>query len=326
MIPPPELSVVIVTFESAAALPGCLRAVRALRPDAEIVVVDNASAKSPPDQAVIERAGARLIANSTNEGFGRACNRGAREASGQFVLFLNPDVRLKGVPSPTEFTDTPTGAYGLVAPAASAQVRQTQGLFREPGPLTDAVGLLLAPYWLRGWPRPPWAPRRGGDWASGCAFLVDRVEFLQLGGFHEDFFFLYEDRELCRRYREHGLPVRAAEGFNCHHAVGGSVNGHRDDLATWRRYLSVLGLVEYWHATRGYTFARRWGRVVIATQRMLAAGVGVVAKALRARRVKDKATIEARVAERLRCAQPIQGSLRAASAIARGSECTVDRT
>jgi len=321
----PELSVVIVAFESANALPGCLRAVRALRPDAEIIVVDNASAKAPPDRAALEQIGARLVVNSANDGFGRACNRGAREARGRFVLFVNPDVRVESLPSPAELAGAPAGGYGLVAPAGDAKTPRTQGLFREPGLLADAVGLLLAPYWPRNWGRPPWAHRRGRDWASGCAFLVDRAEFLQVGGFSEDFFFLYEDRELCRRYREHGLPLRAAEGFTCHHALGSSVSGYCDDLATWRRYVAVLGLIEYWYATRGYFVARRWGRALIAAHRMLAVGVGVLGKALRTRRLEEKAEIEARVMQRLRCAEPIQGSLRVASAIAQGSPSMVDR-
>ena len=63
-----RVAIVIVTFNSAAEIGGCLDALSGLSGnDVEVLVVDNASADGTRDE-VLARGG-RLIANRSNEGF-----------------------------------------------------------------------------------------------------------------------------------------------------------------------------------------------------------------------------------------------------------------
>ena len=54
------------------------RAVAETAPQAERIVVDNASGDDVADRLRHEDAGARVIAEPENRGFGSGCNRGAR--------------------------------------------------------------------------------------------------------------------------------------------------------------------------------------------------------------------------------------------------------
>lgn len=88
-----ELSAIIVTWNSARFVRGCLDSlineVSEIR--SEIIVVDN---DSPDDTAEIVESGypgVRLIRNRENLGFGAANNQGIRLSKGEFVLVLNPD-------------------------------------------------------------------------------------------------------------------------------------------------------------------------------------------------------------------------------------------
>ena len=96
-----ELSVVIVNYNVKSYLLQCLNSlVQALKPfgaEAEVLVVDNASADSS-EEAVEEWKRSypdfplTWIANRENVGFGRANNQAVQHyASGRFLLFLNPD-------------------------------------------------------------------------------------------------------------------------------------------------------------------------------------------------------------------------------------------
>src|SRR3954453_6792337 len=101
MTPPSEaeirLSVVIVAYHSRTALATTLPALRAeLRPDDQLVMVDNGSGDGTPELARELVPSALVIANPTNTGFAEAANRGVREASGDLVVLLNPDA----VPAP----------------------------------------------------------------------------------------------------------------------------------------------------------------------------------------------------------------------------------
>ncbi|HWE67145.1 MAG TPA: glycosyltransferase family 2 protein [Acidimicrobiales bacterium] len=89
----PVVSVVIVTWNSAPVLPGCLTSLQAELPaGSEIVVVDNAS--SDDTVAVVQALApaALLVVNDTNRGLAAANNQGMVAARGASFLICNPDV------------------------------------------------------------------------------------------------------------------------------------------------------------------------------------------------------------------------------------------
>ena len=92
----PRASVIVLTASGPAHLPECLDALRGQTWPAdrtEIIVVDNGSADDPA--AAVERhyPGARLIRTGRNLGFSGGNNAGAREATGEYLVFLNDDTR-----------------------------------------------------------------------------------------------------------------------------------------------------------------------------------------------------------------------------------------
>jgi GT2 family glycosyltransferase len=88
----PDVTAVVVHYETPDLLERCLRALRLS--DAvslESVVVDNASQAF--DAAAVEAAlpGTRVVRNTANVGFAAAANTGLRDARGRYLLLLNPD-------------------------------------------------------------------------------------------------------------------------------------------------------------------------------------------------------------------------------------------
>jgi len=88
-----RLSVLIVNYNVKAFLDQCLRSVRAASAglDVEVIVVDNASSDGSGEWITAQFPEVRWIASPTNLGFGRANNLALREATGDVVLYLNPD-------------------------------------------------------------------------------------------------------------------------------------------------------------------------------------------------------------------------------------------
>lgn len=89
----PDLSIVIVHYETPAELLTCLRSladsVRA--PQTEVFVVDNASSNFPRSEVEGIVPLVSVIQNDTNVGFARAANQALRHAQGRYLLLLNPD-------------------------------------------------------------------------------------------------------------------------------------------------------------------------------------------------------------------------------------------
>ncbi|MDP8904238.1 MAG: glycosyltransferase family 2 protein [Chloroflexota bacterium] len=89
----PDVSVVIVHYETPDLLTTCLAALAATRGpvSTELIVVDNASAAFPESAVRALDPSLRVIRNATNVGFATAANEGLRQASGRYLLLLNPD-------------------------------------------------------------------------------------------------------------------------------------------------------------------------------------------------------------------------------------------
>ncbi|MFH1625491.1 MAG: sulfatase-like hydrolase/transferase, partial [Pseudomonadota bacterium] len=87
----PEVSIVIVTYNSMQDIERCLESVyRNTDVPFEVIVVDNASTDGT--QAYLKKATLPItILDQVNLGFSKACNRGIREAEGNYVVLLNPD-------------------------------------------------------------------------------------------------------------------------------------------------------------------------------------------------------------------------------------------
>src|SRR5205823_6164328 len=88
-----KVSVILVNYGAAERTRQAAAALLAsTRVELQVIVVDNAS--PPSDSDALTRLDSRvtLIQNPRNEGFAAGCNRGAVDADGDYLLFMNPDV------------------------------------------------------------------------------------------------------------------------------------------------------------------------------------------------------------------------------------------
>ena len=112
---PFRLTVVIPARNEAASIGRVLAQVRAQLPDAELLVVDDAS--TDDTAALAAAAGARVIRQPYNKGNGAAVKAGLRAARGEVVLLLDAD----GQHDPADIPRVlePVGPYDLVVAARS---------------------------------------------------------------------------------------------------------------------------------------------------------------------------------------------------------------
>ncbi len=92
----PKVSIVIVAWNSWKYLPACLDSIYAQKEiDKEVTVIDNGSRDGSSEKLSKSYPQVKLIANTRNLGYARACNQGMKEAKGEFILLLNPDTVLQ---------------------------------------------------------------------------------------------------------------------------------------------------------------------------------------------------------------------------------------
>jgi GT2 family glycosyltransferase len=241
---PGDVAVVIVSWFSASHVG---EAVRSVPPGVPVVVVDNASTDGSAD--VAEAAGAVVIRNGENVGFGPACNQGASRAGGRALLFLNPDAALVDGPGCLarlldELDADPSVA--AAAPALSGDGQEEFQLRRLP-----TVGSFAREAFLlnRLWRSNPWfrreryldrKPSEGFDveQPAAAALMVRRDVFEGVGGFDEAFVpAWFEDVDLCARLWKSGHRIRYVPSAHATHVGGTTMKSlaYKDFLPLYTR-------------------------------------------------------------------------------------------
>lgn len=205
----PGISVVIATRDRPAALERCLAALAAQslpRTSFEVIVVDDGG--HAPLDAVVARSADTLrvrLLRVEPGGPGAARNAGAEAARGRFIAFTDDDCR----PRPDwlerllgRLRDDGEALWGGavvnaladdVYAATSQHILDIAYAHHNADP--DAAGLF-----------------------ASMNMALARDTFLAIGGFDTTFDVASEDRDLCARWREAGLRLRAAPEAVIEHA------------------------------------------------------------------------------------------------------------
>ena len=89
------LSIIIVNYKSWEHLGICLDSIQNQKKiNPEIIVLDNNSNDSKIENYKSQYNYVKWIENPKNYGFSKACNIGASNATGKWLLFLNPDTKI----------------------------------------------------------------------------------------------------------------------------------------------------------------------------------------------------------------------------------------
>ena len=93
-----KLSIITVCYNKWNFTKSCLKDLLQLNTYCEIIIVDNASTdetKIELEKLVKENNNLIYIRNEENIFHSKACNQGARIANGEYILFLNNDIRIR---------------------------------------------------------------------------------------------------------------------------------------------------------------------------------------------------------------------------------------
>ena len=136
----PLVSVLIVTYNSAAVIGACLDSLfhQDYEP-LEIILVDNASADGTRELLRSYQPRCKVIENTTNTGFCAAQNQAIRVAQGEWLFCLNPDVILQNdfVRQLVAASDLDRGAGAV----CGKLLRWTPGAEQEKTNIIDSTGM-----------------------------------------------------------------------------------------------------------------------------------------------------------------------------------------
>lgn len=212
-----KLSVIIVNYNVKYFLEQCLHSLQKAMAgiDAEVIVIDNHSTDGSIPYLQPKFPCVQFIINTQNTGFSKACNEGLQYATGEYILFLNPDTLLAEdtLQKSIAFFETHTdaGALGIrMIDGAGHFLKESKRSF--PSPLTSLFKLF-------GLARLFPTSRLFGRYHLGYleahqnhkvdvlagAYLFTKKDILnEVGSFDELFFMYGEDVDLSYRIQKAG--------------------------------------------------------------------------------------------------------------------------
>lgn len=229
------LLIIIVNWNAGKQLRDCISSIAHAKQEgftiADVVIVDNGSTD---DSLVgVEQLGVsvRVIRNTENRGFAAACNQGAAEATGDYLLFLNPDTRLSeySLTRPIDFMQQPSnfgiGICGIRLVDEEGNASTSAARFPTLRVMTGKI-LGLTKLFPRAFPAHLMSSsdlRERGfvDQVIGAFFLIRKNVFDRCGGFDEQFFVYFEEVDLSLRAKQIGYSSYFLSEVSVFHKGGG---------------------------------------------------------------------------------------------------------
>jgi GT2 family glycosyltransferase len=199
----PSVSVVTVAFRSGDALTRLLDSLEPLEgAEVEVIVVNNGDS-GPELKEARKRPCVRVVEPGRNLGFAEGCNFGSREATGEVLVFLNPDTVV--APGALEGLARTLREPGVGIAMPRLRLLDRPALLNSGGNVVHVTGLA----WAGRYGEPADGIDEISDvpYATGAALAIQSELFRRLGGFLEPLFMYQEDLELCWRVRLQGLRI-----------------------------------------------------------------------------------------------------------------------
>lgn len=281
----PDLSIVIVNYNTREPLRRCLQSILATRGNLslEVLVVDNASKDDSVAMVREVMPDAKVIEPGRNTWFTGGNNIGVQQAAGGVVHILNPDTVFQ--PGTLQTMLAHMKANPKVG-GVTCQMRFPDGRLQPTCSLTPGfmdlllgytfMGALLAPLrnsrravmFFSGWDR---QSNKAVEVAPDSNLMINTELMRQMGGFDETLKLYFTEDDICRRIIDAGYEVHFVAGAVLLHEEGASVSQVRrlasqiyfDDLLAFsRKYYgsgrTLLLQTLMWPTRRAMDLAQRW--------------------------------------------------------------------
>lgn len=248
-----DLSIIIVNYNVKEFLQNLIHSIEkaSLNLTKEIIIVDNASDDGSVEFIREKFPQAKLIANQKNLGFGKANNIGLKQASGKYILLINPDTLVaedtfeKMIKFFESNPEAGLAGCKILNPDGSLQLACRRSF---PGPwtsFTKVTGLsslfpnnkVFARYNLTYLDE---NKTYEVDAISGSFMMMLKEVYAKVGGFDEQFFMYGEDLDLCYRIQKSGFKVYYVHSTQIIHYKGESTK--RSSLDETKVFYSAMHL------------------------------------------------------------------------------------
>jgi len=191
-----DITIVIASFKSEKKIKNCLNSIDK---QAKVLVIENSNNLSFKENLEKEFSNVECVLAGTNIGYGSANNIGLKKVKTKYALILNPDATLHSS-ALENFIEATKKIYDFAVMAPYIQ--------EEKDKFDKNYLKNISPVQV--------------DNVKGFAMFLNISEFKEVGFFDENFFFYFEEIDLCKRLISHGKKIYLVPEIKIDHGGGAS--------------------------------------------------------------------------------------------------------
>ncbi|MCF6263973.1 MAG: glycosyltransferase family 2 protein [Xanthomonadales bacterium] len=273
----PKITAIVVNYNSGLWLARCLTALRKSPVD-QVIVIDNGSSDQSMDCMQAKNyANISLVINPHNPGYASACNQGLEMATGEFVLFMNPDCELLDNALKSLTTALQDNSQAILAGPwiINQQGKVQRATLRRLPTFKTSMNEFLRPASQHGVELSDLVKPEGVQLAeavSGACMLVRCSMLRELGGFDAQYRLHCEDLDLMQRAALAGYAVLLVPDALVIHQQGVSSRG-RPLWVEWQKHRGMWRFYRKFEAAENSIFKQALVAISILGHYLLKAPV-----------------------------------------------------
>ena len=191
-----DITIVIASFKSEKKIKNCLNSIDK---QAKVLVIENSSNLGFKENLEREFNNVECFLTGANIGYGSANNIGLKKVKTKYVLILNPDATLDSLALENFIKATEkVHNFAIMAPYIQEEKNKFDKIYLKNIYPTEVENV------------------------KGFAMFLNISEFKEVGFFDENFFFYFEEIDLCKRLTNHKKKIYLIPEIKIDHDGGAS--------------------------------------------------------------------------------------------------------
>ena len=234
-----KLDILIISYKSLSKLSNCLNN---LGNERKILIVENSNNLKIKNAITKKYHNCKIIFNGSNLGFSKACNIGIKNIYNQYVLILNTDTNIKYhhiKKLENEISDLNKN-FAVASPISDDMINFMNNKF---DPFLKNIKLT----------KNSKQSYTEVEMVKAHSLIINLKQFKDKNIFDENFFFFFEEIDLCRRIKEQSKKIFIFNKVKIRHESAGSINQkYRTKYNDFRNSNFYLTIFYYFKKHHGY--------------------------------------------------------------------------
>ncbi len=191
-----DITIVITTFQSEEKIRNCLNSIDR---HCRIIIVENSNNSDFKKNIEMEFSNVECILSGANLGYGKANNIGLKKVISKYALILNPDTIIHSSALENFLQVTKNiPEFAIMGPYVQEEKNKNNKVNLKANNPIQVTNI------------------------KGFAMFLNLSEFKDIGFFDENFFFYFEEIDLCKRLVDNGKKIYLVPNIKIHHDGGQS--------------------------------------------------------------------------------------------------------